>query len=241
MLNINPKVGDGKTNYVIKAHYRTITLEEDQKTGKISETLSTGHFYYEKIDLLTGENEFCGLNPNSSVGKKGMDKHERDEHKLIIDYMKKTGKQVLYTKVFYGTKEQSDQFSKFANILKDDWYFIGVKDCTDVGGELFKQLNMPKAYNHLFKSEELSQKVGGWKTKYSYGHRDAKLKVQGNSHEEIASKYNISIDRVEKKYQITDEDKTLQIKDLHSDLAKERVILNILKDKEYLILPPNGK
>jgi len=57
----------------------------------------------------------------------------------------------------------------------------------------------------------------------------------------LASKYNISIDRVEKKYQIMDEDKTLQTKDFHSYVAIERVILNILKDKEYLILPPNGK
>jgi len=241
LLNINPEVGDGKTNYVIKAHYRTISLEVDQKTGEVRETLSPGHFYYEKIYLPTKENEFCGLNPKSFVGKVGMEQHERDEHNLIIDYMKKTGKQVLYTKVFYGTKEQSDQFSKFANILKDDWFFIGVKDCSDVADKLFKQLNMPTAHKHLFKSEELLLKSAGIKMQYSYGHRDAKLKVQGNSPEEIASKYNISIDRVEKTYQITDEDKTLQTKDFHSHVAIERVILNILKDKEYLILPPNGK
>jgi hypothetical protein len=110
-----------------------------------------------------------------------------------------------------------------------------MEDCSDVGRNLFNKLNMPTVYNHLFTKDELKLSAVGKKLNFIYGDRNSPTTVRGNNIEEVANKNNVDVTRVIKKYHIPLTDKVLSVTNTNKNL----VLLNRMKDQEYLILPPN--
>jgi len=254
LVKFNPEVQDKQTNYLLKVHYRTIAFKED-KERNISKTISPGHIYYELIDLKTNNHTFFSKYPNQEEGmynntiglainivdnKSG--KIDKEQHRLIekhkdnLEIPKEQKETLLFSKVMFLTKNQYDVTSKFASQINDQqFYILGMEDCSDVGRNLFNKLNMPTVYNHLFTKDELKLSAVGKKLNFIYGDRNSPTTVRGNNIEEVANKNNVDVTRVIKKYHIPLTDKVLSVTNTNKNL----VLLNRMKDQEYLILPPN--
>ncbi len=234
VVTVNPQVGEMETDYVIKTHYRTIAFEESKDPSSFEQSVSAGHIYYELVDLSSGTSNFFSAYPEEGsivYGDLELNPQERDifQHEKTLEYMQKTGKNVLFSKVMHVTKEQFDKADEFASNLKGK-YVLGGQDCSDVGPRLFEELGMSTAhYAHLFKDRELSKTPVGLKIKGAYGHRSAELTFKGTSREDVAERYHVSVDRVQKKYDIKPED----LKHFNEDIAYN----NMCKDQEYVILP----
>ena len=252
LLDINPLTKGEETDYVLKVHYRTTAFKKGEKPETVERDTSTGHIYYELVDAsgMEVKSRFFSAYPdvkndtlyNQTIGhvhnKMAEDSDNLDffQHQEVIQHMKNTGEQILFSKVIFLNAKQfktSLEFSHNFHVGKS--YTLGINDCTDLGKTLFGKLDIPAEYNFLFSAKELSHALAGKKINAMYGNKESAFITKGDNIKQVAEQQKLPLDRVKKRYSSLSPTKPKISLD---ELDPHFMALKIKKDLEYQVLPP---
>ena len=206
------------TIYALKIHHRGARVVQDNKGQyKISES-TCGHFY---ISLVQEEQTpvFFGKYPKDDsifgciVGAgKISTKQEQLTHAKLLDISKKLDKKYVHTKGIILTTDEYNKAITFSMSCidgngRDNFYFIGYKDCRHFVQDVWHAIGKPLYFSVIYNKNELISILGTEASKallLEYGSSDTMLErlchVEAISKENLAKTLNID----PTKYKITE-------------------------------------
>ncbi len=172
-----------------------------QRSHEVNDSI--GHFYIQLTDTILGSSIIKGKNPLEGVFCKPLNIGEiKEESKRFTgseSYMKSHKDDIiLTTKVISLTSEQYARALMFVSSKEGGIYAAGVDDCIRFTQEVYSVAGLPRNFTDVYTAKELLS-FGSAASKaalFRYGSGDSHLSVQGSSLEEVASKYNVPVDRV---------------------------------------------
>jgi hypothetical protein len=198
------KTKSSNTHY-LNIHHRSMGLNENKNNNQYNLSFSPGHFY---VSLQKdNQKQFFGKYSQEGYifGKEIIRSKEEERNTEEIKKLEKeTGKKYHSCKSIILIEDQYNSalkyaLSKISGKIKESYYILGAKDCTDFVQAVYNKAGLPLYFTVVFSLKELVSlgSFAAYSVLNKYGTKDS-LKLTFNavecrSEEDLAKKLNIDV------------------------------------------------